>query len=719
VFTKKPAHVPIIRDEIKNHQDIENCYEYDIQFVNRYILDKDITPLMSTPVTGSLTNEPARVPVFEAKEMGKSTDESVENLNILSLDIETYNPEGESIQPEKNPILMVALYGIQDNKPFEKVITWKRFKTTNKAIEFVDGEFDLITRFKDIINQHEPDVITGYYSDGFDLPYIVDRARKYKIKLDIGLDNSEIIIDKRNSTAQITGIVHLDAYRFVRRVLAQSLKTDSYKLDAVAHELLGDNKIPIDISALAYVWDNHPEKLEEYAEYNLHDARITYNLLVKILPNIEELTKIIGFPPFAVNRMSFSRLVESYIMTQARQFNEVALNKPDYNEMRERRSQTYEGAFVFEPTPGLYENVVVFDFRSLYPTLITSHNISQASLNCNCCKDTEEKQWFCKKKKGFLPSVLENIITRRMRIKEIIRAEPEKNTLLNARSDSLKLLANSFYGYLGFAPARWYSIESARTITALGRQHIHNVIDKAKEKGFGVLYSDTDSVFLELKENSKDDAHKFVDTINADLPGLMELEYEGFYPSALFVSAKAGDKGAKKKYALLAENGMLQIKGFETVRRNWSVVAKEVQEKVLNIILKEKDPKKAAAYVKDVLNQIKEHTLPIEKTVIKMQLQKPIDSYDSIGPHVAVARRMHERGIPVDPGTLISFVVTEGKGIIRDRARMPSEVHDNEYDAEYYTNNQVLPSVERIFAIFDIDAETLAEEHSQSRLGDF
>ena len=125
-----------------------------------------------------------------------------------------------------------------------------------------------------------------------------------------------------------------------------------------------------------------------------------------------------------------------------------------------------------------------------------------------------------------------------------------------------------------------------------------------------MLYSDTDSIFLTLEGKTRIDAHDFVQNINKGLPGLMELDFQGFYPSGIFVSAKAGAFGAKKKYALLSENGSLKIKGFESVRRNWSSIAKESQEAVLAIILKEHDVKKASDYIKKVVDGLRNKKIP-------------------------------------------------------------------------------------------------------------
>jgi len=409
-------------------------------------------------------------------------------------------------------------------------------------------------------------------------------------------------------------------------------------------------------------------------------------------------------------------------------FNQIAPNKPNNNEVMERRMKTYKGAFVFEPKPGLYENIVVFDYRSLYPTIIGSHNIGPGTINCSCCKEDAKlapmednsKVWFCSKKKGFIPSIIEDLITRRTRIKEITRDHlDEEHAILDARQNSLKLLANSFYGYLGFFGARWYSFECARATTAFGRYYITKVIGKAEKDGFKVQYSDTDSVFLTLDGKTKEDATKFSEKINSELPGLMELEFEGFYPAGIFVSAKMGAFGAKKKYALLSEDGFLKIKGFESVRRNWSLIAKEAQEKVLDIILRDRDNKKALEYVKKVVDDLRNKKIHLDKVIIHTQLQKELNDYDARGPHVAVAQRLKNKGVNVGPGTMIRFVVVQGRDIIRNRSKLPEEVKENEYDADYYINHQVVPAVERIFDVLGYHKLDLLESKEQKKLEGF
>lgn len=721
--TNLPSSVPIIREIVKEWDAIESAHEFDIPFARRYLIDKNITPLVLHEATGSFTAQKSKALVFNAESIEQAGTDTLQNPKVLAFDIETYSNLDMAIDANKNPIIMLSFYG----ENFRKVFVWKRFDTSLDFVEFVESEERLIEKFKETIESFKPDILTGYFSDGFDLPYMKTRAEKYRIKLDIGLDFSELKIKSgRETIAAINGITHLDIFKFIKRVMGATMETYSYDLDAVASELLDEKKHDVSLAELPNAWDKN-DGLEKYCKYCLHDSYLTYNLAVKMLPTLIEMVKIVGIPMYDVNRMGFSQLVEWYIMKQAPNFNEIAPNKPSYNEVQRRRMSTYQGAFVYEPKPGLYKDIVVFDFRSLYPTIIGSHNICPDMIDCLCCKDAaqvindgNEKHWFCMKRKGFIPILIEDLITRRMRIKEIIKEEKdEKFAFLDARQNSLKLLANSFYGYLGFFGARWYSLESARSVTAFGRMYIHKVIDKAQKEGFVVLYSDTDSVFLTLDGKTKGEAENFAERINAELPGLMELEYDGFYPAGIFVSAKMSPAGAKKKYALLSEQGALKIKGFETVRRNWSLIAKNAQEKVLEIILRDNDTQKALEYVKEVIINLKNKKIPVEEVIMHTQLQKEIVDYANKGPHVAAAQRLKNRGKQIAPGMVIKYIVTQGSDIIRNRVKLPDEIKDSDYDADYYINNQVIPAVERIFNVLGYTKEDLLETKEQTKLAGF
>ena len=385
-------------------------------------------------------------------------------------------------------------------------------------------------------------------------------------------------------------------------VASGSLQTQSYSLDNVAEEILGEKKIPVDILKLKEAWDKN-EGLEEFCLYNIKDSELCLKIFEKILPNINELVKIVSEPIYDVSKMSFGQLIENYLMKKTREFNEVIPGRPTYGEREERTYNTYTGGFVVEPKPGLYENLAVFDFRGLHPSIISAHNICLSTLTDNK-EETKEspeidgkKYYFSFKNEGFIPKIIKELIERRIRIKEMIKKKPDP--VLKARNYALKIIAAGFHGYMGYSGARWYSVDCAAGILAYARFYIKKLISETEKFGFNVIYGDTDSVFVELKDKTKKDVNTFLRDFNNELPSLMELELEDLYERGIFVGKKGLKTGAKKKYALINENGKIKVRGFETVRRDWSFISREIQNKVLKIILEEKDLQKALNYVKE------------------------------------------------------------------------------------------------------------------------
>lgn len=727
LFTQLPSQIPIAANFFSNLESVRSVYEFDIKFALRYLIDKQITPMVLTEAKGKFVKDK-----FIAESIKQNSDYSLTDLKVLGFDIETYNPLGQIYLPEKNPIIMLSVYG----KDFRKVITWKKFDDKSDYIDFVNDEKGLLEKFKEIINSYQPDIIVGYHSDGFDFPYIEKRAEKLGIKLDMGLDQSLLKI--KDNEARIIGLPHIDIYKFILKVMSRALKLNFYTLDNVAEKLLGERKLEIEITKLASAWDDNIG-LDQFCKYNLRDAELAHNLFINVFPNMLELIKIVGLPIYTLSRATHSQFVESYILKNTLKYNEIILNRPTYHEREKRYSIKYQGAFVYQPTAGLYENLVVVDFKSFYPSVIVSYNICPSSLNCNCCLDTKNKieienetMRFCEKKKGFLSSVLEYLITTRADVKKQLKKD-KKNILLNARSQALKDLSNAFYGYLGFSSARWYNFDCAQAITALARKYIKDTILKAENEGFKVVYGDTDSVFLALNKKEIKDVEKFVKNINKDLPGIMELELEEFYTKGIFVSTKSTAKGAKKRYALIDKEGELKIRGFESVRRNIAPITKEVQETILSIILNEKtfkqilgnknrafhESEKAVIYLKEIINKLKTNKIPIEQLIISTLLQKPINEYSSSLPHVAIARDLQSKGYEIHPGAMIKYVVIKGKGRINQRVKLPEEVKQEDYDSDYYINNQILPAVDKIFEALGYSLEELLIGKDQSSLQSF
>jgi DNA polymerase elongation subunit (family B) len=716
--TSIPQDVERLAREVKKLDVVDHVYEKDIRFTHRLMVDKGISPLQKHVATGEFVPGKNRARIFRADEIKPASDETYTDFKVMAFDIETPSRE---MDPSKHPILMIGVY----SKGLKRVLTWKKFPTKTKQIEFLCSEKEMLERFGKILEEEDPDILCGYYSDGFDFPYIKARVDRLGAEFRPGFNFSSLRINgTAKKSAYIEGLLHIDVFKFLRYVWAQGLETTLYDLDSVSKELLKDGKYEVDIGQLGKVWDNGGAELEEFAKYNLKDCELAFGLCEKILPDIVEFVKLTSLTPFEMSRSRFSKLVEGYLISQAHQMGIVIPNLPGHDKIGERRRSSFQGAFVYEPRPGLYKDVAVFDYRSLYPSIISAHNISPETIKCDCCSEDGDRVpgrndiWFCKKEKGFIPTVIKELITRRMRLKEIIKQQGTSR-VMEARSHALKTLANAMWGYIGFFGSRWYSFEAALSITAYGRHYLSLVIEKAKKMGFEIIYGDTDSIFLDLKGKNIEEAKLFAEGINSELPDIMELQFEGFFPSALFVSLKDTAIGAKKKYAMIDKEGKMKITGFETVRRNWSLVAREAQRRVLEIVLKENDVEKARKYMIELVDRVRKGDIEKKLMIIKTQLTKAISEYESISPHVAVAKRLIDSGYKVQVGDLIEYVIVTGSGSVGNRAQPADAVEHPDYDTDYYVKNQIMPAVEGIFKELGVKPDDILSKKDQSELGKF
>jgi len=541
--------------------------------------------------------------------------------------------------------------------------------------------------------------------------------------MDIGREEERVKFDRRGrfSGARVKGRMHLDLYPFVTHVLAPGLDSETLDLDSVAEEILGRKKDDVSFEEMKKWWRNQ-ENLEKFAEYALKDADLALKLGEEIVPQIMELSRITGLIPFDACRLTYGQLTENYLLREAYSRGMLAPNRPFRDERSRRRRQgAYEGGYVYPPDPGLYEDIALLDFKSLYPTVMVAHNISPDTLNLEACDDRFELEEFdydfCQDEQGFFPELVEDLIRERTDLKQKLGDVEESSAeykSLDSRQQALKILANSFYGYLGYEGARWYSRECAEATTYLGRKYIQDSIEKAESEGYEVKYSDTDSVFLK-KDGIKDEMDEFLEEVNGDLPEFMQLEFEGFFPRGFFTSTDSGE-GAKKKYAMLSEDGSMKITGFEYVRRDWSPIAKEIQKDVLGKVL-EGEPEAAAELVKNTVKKLKEGEIPVERLKIHTTLTKKPENYDSTAPHVEAVKKAEKRGDDIPPDTTVSYVITRGGGSISSRAELTK--YAEEYDPEYYVDNQIIPVSLRVLKVFGYTESQLKGKGRQSGLDSF
>ncbi len=698
IFINLPSDVPKFRDIVKDWSDIREEYEHGIPFYKRYVVDRGIVPMNWVSIEGDVIKSELDFDIVI--ESGKGgikllEDKEYPKFNILAFDLELIQKDGEE---------NIVVASFMDNRGFKKVIVLAKNKV--RGAKNVLTEQDILKEFMDTVKKRDPDIIVGYNTDRFDFIKLGESSEKYKTPLILGRDKKHMVFRRRGriSAARIGGRVHIDLYDFIEHILGASLSTEVLTLDRVAKELLGIGKENLRWKDIEKAWKGR--EFEKISKYCLKDSRLTLKLAEYILPQIFEISRVSGQTPFDVARMGYSQLVEWLLIRKAHEENELAPNRPKYDEvMRRRRAVPYIGGYVHIPKEGIHENIALFDFAALYPSITITHNISPETLDCMCCKKKRENKsnmvpgqehYYCRRHKGFVPKVIEELVKKRMEIKEKMKkAKPntvEYNYLCN-RQYALKIIANASYGYYGYPGSRWYSRVCAESITAWGRMYIKKVIGMAEKMGYEVIYGDTDSLFLKVR--NKKEAKEFLNDVNKSLPGVMELDFRDLYKSGIFVLGKTG-VAAKKRYALIDSKGNIVIRGFEKVRRDWANIAKDTQEMVLKAILIERSPSKAVKIVRNIIQKLKSNKIMMDDLIIYTQITKPISEYEQIGPHVAAAKKAVERGRIVKEGSTISYIITKGTGSISSRAE-PAEDADN-YDPDYYINNQVIPAAMRVLA---------------------
>jgi DNA polymerase I len=707
-----PRDMPSLRHAIRDFPGVKEIYEFDIPSARRYLVDRGLTPMAGVEVRGDV-EERGGLKTVIVKAPLEPVPIPEPKLNVMSFDIEVYNPTG-SPRPDRDPILMVSL---ADSRGFRRVVTWKDLGAKLDYVEVVKSEREMLERFIELVRERDIDILLGYNTDLFDFPYIRERAKQLRLKLSLGRDGSEVIARKRRfaTAARVRGRVHVDVFAMVNFLATiGTIRLIHYTLEDVYRHVIGKEKPDFEFTQMVSAWEKGGELGRRLLEYSMSDADATLELGLELLPLFVELTRAVGQTLFDVSRMTPGQLVEWLLIAEAHRRGELIPARPVGEEFEERLEETYVGAYVMEPVKGLHEDLVVYDFRSLYPSIIVTHNIDPSTLNCKCCKPSEATRvpelgyHFCTKRRGFIPSTLERLIRERVRLKQEMKRhkrESREYIALNARQTAFKIISNSFYGMLGYPRARWYFKECAESVTSFGRHYIHKTIEMAKDYGLEVIYSDTDSLFCKLNGKSREDATKFMEKINESLPGIMELELEGFYPRGIFIT--------KKRYAMIDEEGRMVVKGLEFVRRDWATIAKRTQEEVLKAILRDGSPEKAAEIVRRTTKDVLEGKVNLEDLIIYTQLKMPIESYRAIGPHVVAAKRLRELGHEVEPGMMIAYIEVKGPGSISDRAVPVEDFKGKEYDPDYYVGHQVLPAVMRIMEVLGYREEDLRFERKK------
>jgi len=524
VFCFLSTDVPKVRDIAKRWEKerggtgiVEEEYEYSLSFYKRWLIDHQVNGMGWIDIDGEeIKGNYQADNVIKIKKIKSIESDEIPELKLMAFDIECIEENG------KQKIVMLSMKG----KNFEKVLTYQKDKHYGKYVEVVKDEKEILEKFVEIVNKQDCDLLLGFNSDLFDMQIIQQRAAELKVKLVLSRDFSELKFARRAriSSARLKGRIHIDLFEFVNNILSPQLQTEVLTLDAISAELLGDKKIEIEYEEILESWRKGKD-LAKLAEYCLKDSELTLRLGEFILPQIYELSRLSGQLPFDTSRMTYSQLVEWYLSKRAFVMNYIIPNQPKWEEIQTRREVSpYVGGFVKEPIAGLHEDIAVMDFRSLYPSIIATFNISPENLNCLCCRKDgyevpETKYWFCKRKKGFVSTVVKELIEKRKKIKESMK-RLKKNSdewkRLDNEQFATKTISNALYGSYAFSGAKWYCRECCTGNTIITLENGQNVTIKEY-----------------IERNMKDK----VLTLDSDLkifPSLVKETYKIKAPSKLF-----------------------------------------------------------------------------------------------------------------------------------------------------------------------------------------
>ncbi|MBU1976291.1 MAG: DNA polymerase II [Nanoarchaeota archaeon] len=673
------------------------CYEANVRFEYRFLMDHDI--LGSVDITGKFKkgdylNRIYENPVFKPAHW-------VPKLGMLSIDIET--------DPKARTLYALSMHTKGYSHVF--VVSDKKWKN---ATSF-PNEKDLLIAFRDKVKKLDPDIITGWNVVGFDLKVLQELFRKHKIDFFLGRADWTSTLRLyndffRESTADVAGRQVLDGIAVLK---SSFITLDDYKLGTAAEHFLGEKKLIGDDNKGKQITDAYKKNTQLLIDYNLKDSVLAYKIMEKsgALGLTIQRTLLTGMPLERV-RASVASLDSLYLR-------ELRKKKIVANSMHGDRDVPTKGGFVMKSKPGIYNYILVHDFKSLYPSIMRTFNIDPYSyLGVNKKGDCKEvvkavnKACF-RNEEGILPSLIQRLWEQRD------NAKKEKNDLA---SHAIKILMNSFYGVLANENCRFYSPDIANAITHTGQYLIKLTAEKVEELGYEVIYGDTDSIFTDSGAKDAKEAEKIGKKIQDHInkfyqeyikenycrPCFMELEFEKIFKKFMMPTVRGSKVGAKKRYAgLVLRSGKekLEFTGLEFVRSDWTDLSKKFQLELLDKIFHEKE---VAKFIQTFVTDLKKGKYD-DLLVYRKSIRKDLSEYTkTTPPHVKAARKLELSGKKID-STIIRYIMTEN-------GPEPIQIQKSPIDYEHYIEKQIKPLADSVLSFYATDFNDVIQGSKQKTL---
>jgi DNA polymerase II len=645
------------------------CYEADLRFAYRWLIDHDVRG--SFAVEGSFERRPGVGRIYRNPTLTPAA--WTPPLRVLSFDIETSANAGR--------LYSIAAAGAGGEQ------VWIVRPGAVEGAEAVPDERALLERFLAHVRSADPDLITGWNVCDFDLAVLLAACRRTGVRCTLGRNDDELELQRdqnytRESRALLAGRVVLDGLALVRGAW---LRLDDYRLETAARTLLGKGKLFSGEHRMAEIEAAYRDDPALLAAYNLQDARLVLELLAHT--GLVELTVRRSL----LTGMQLDRVgaqiaaVDSLYLRALRARGRVA---PSVESSREPEGIT--GGLVLDSRPGLYRNVLVFDFKSLYPSLIRTFNIDPLTHvpvpppGADVIR-TPGGAAFRRDEDGILPALVARLWDERA----AARAAGDAT-----EAQAIKILMNSLFGVLGSPASRLFSPAVANAITLAGQHVIRLAAQAVERRGYRVIYGDTDSLFVDAGEADESRAAATAETLRVEVgdevaaalarefgcTSHLELEFEKVYTRFFLPEVRGGATGSKKRYAGLV-GGELEIVGLEAVRRDWSGVARRFQRELLELVLREEP---VEDFVRDRVADLRAGKLDTE-LVYRKTVRKPLESYTRTTPaHVKAARKQTDAGSRV-----VAYVVTRV-------GPEPADQLTADPDREHYVTQQLKPLADAV-----------------------
>lgn len=657
-------------------------FESDIKPLERYLMDHNIYAQIN--ISGSSYMKDGLL-TFENPKI--TPGNFYPEYKIMSFDIET----------GKDGRLLSLAYSFRS-----KTINEDRTIVLGQGVETPDVKFamkeqGLLDFFQTAVKRLDPDIFTGWNVIGFDFHFLDKKSKELKFPISLGRNNRPL--DMFQSArgewhVKIEGRVVIDGPWSMKM---NFFSFESFKLNHVAKELLGGGK-DIDEDETFDKWGEIERRFREdkmaLARYNVLDATLVLDIFekTKLIDLMMTRSFISGMLIERVGGSTAS--FDHFYLPSLHIAGVVAPNVHDIGWAKQSK-----GGFVLNPKVGIHPNVLVMDFKSLYPTVIQTFLIDPLSRFYRSENPLKTPVGLTfSRTQHILPGKIAELLERRS------EAKKSKNTNL---SQAVKILMNSFYGVMGSNGCRFYHEDLPDGITGSGQWILKTVIEYLENRGFAVLYGDTDSLFVQLPtiDDYDGQAKKLVVEVNTflteklkvdfDVESKLEIQYDKFFQTLILTATRGNDEGAKKRYAGLSIKNVdgkkveeMVLTGMEYVRSDWSLLARNFQYELIRRVFYGEDVQE---YIDETLKKLDRKELD-DQLVLSKRLSKPLEEYvKNVPPHARAAKLLYEQ---------LGIVKKRPQYVMTLRGAIPIELPHADVDYDYYLDRQLAPIADSILGLF-------------------